>query len=67
VKTKELQIGVSRTFNLGNFESLRVEAAMTASIDEGDDHDEVRLKILDEIRKSLSAAYKANHPGRNGQ
>ena len=62
---KEMQIGVSRTFNLGNFESLRIEAGMTATIAEGDDLDEVRLLILDEIRKSLSAAYKANLP-RNG-
>jgi len=38
---------------------------MTATIAEGDDLDEVRLLILDEIRKSLSAAYKANLP-RNG-
>ncbi len=62
MKPKELSITVSRTFNLGNFESLRVEAGMAASIDEGDDPEETRAKILAEIRHSLSATYKEHKP-----
>jgi hypothetical protein len=59
---KEMTIGVSRTFRHAQFESFRVEAAMTVSIEVGDDLDELRAKVLVEIRKSLSAAYKANYP-----
>lgn len=58
MRNKDLQITVSRTFNLGNFESLRVEAGMGATIDETDNLDEVRLKVLVEVRKSLTSAYR---------
>jgi len=62
MKPKEMTIFVSRTFQLQRFESLKVEAGMTVSIDEGDDLAELRPQMLAEIRKSLSAAYRANHP-----
>jgi hypothetical protein len=65
VKVKELKIDVSRTFNLGNYANLRVEAGLVASIEEGDDLEAVRAKMLDEIRKSLSAAYRATYPRSN--
>jgi hypothetical protein len=65
VKPKDMQISVSRTFNLGNRGFLKIEAGTAASIDEGDDHDEVRRKILEEVRKSLSAAYHAHYPRNN--
>jgi len=63
MKAKELSILVSRTFNLGNFESLRVEAGMSVSIEGYDgDLEEGRAKMLLEIHKSLSAAYQAHRP-----
>jgi len=66
MKPKEMSITVSRTVNLGNFESLRVEAGMAASVDNGDDLEDTRSKIIAEIRRSLSAAYKANVPPKEG-
>jgi hypothetical protein len=62
MKPKEMSISVSRTFNLGNLGFLKLEGGMAASIEEGDDPDVVRAKLLEEIRKSLSAAYRANYP-----
>lgn len=67
MKPKEMTIAVSRTFNgepagLPRFESLKVEAGLTVSIEEGDTAEEVRQQIIEELRKSLSAAYRANHP-----
>lgn len=53
---------VSRTFNLGHLGFLKIEGGFGMSIEEGDDPDEARQQILEEIRKSLSAAYKANYP-----
>jgi hypothetical protein len=65
MKLKELKIEVSRTFNLGNYQNLRVEAGLVVSIEAGDDLEVLRARMLDEIRKSLSAAYRANYPRPN--
>jgi hypothetical protein len=62
MKIKEVSIEVSRTFNLGNYQNFRVEAGLVVTIEEGDDLEVLRGKMLDEIRKSLSAAYRANYP-----
>ena len=37
MRITEVTIGKAMTFNLGNYESARVEVAMTADINEGDD------------------------------
>ena len=39
---KGFEIGVSRTINLGNFESLRVEAKLAVDLKEGDDWPETK-------------------------
>jgi hypothetical protein len=62
MKLTEMSITVSRTFNLGHLGFLKIEGGMAASVDEGDDPDAVRQAILEEVRKSLSAAYRANYP-----
>ena len=50
MKVNEVSYG--RTFNLGNYESLRVE--MKASVDDGEDPKEVAKKLAAEV-----SAYKA--------
>jgi len=62
MKLKELSLTVRRSFNLGHLGYLTIEGGGAYSIDEGDDPDAVRAKLLEEIRKSLSAAYRANYP-----
>jgi len=67
MKPKEMTIFVSRTFvgepaGLPRFESFKVEAGLTMSIEEGDNTDEVRRQIIEELRKSLSSSYRAYHP-----
>ena len=62
MKIKDMTIFVSRTFRLAQLESFKVEAGLTMSIEEGDNADEVRQKILEELRKSLSDSYRAYHP-----
>lgn len=62
MKPKELHIAVSRTFNLGNNQFMRIEAGLLGIVEEGEDIEEARQKVLEELRKSLSAAYRRNHP-----
>ena len=62
MKTKEMTLAISRTFILKRYEPFKVEAGLTMSIEEGDNTDEVRRQIIEELRKSLSDSYRRYHP-----
>lgn len=62
MRLKELSVCVSRTFNLGNFDSLRLEAGATCSVEEGDDPGEVHNALLAHAKDGLARAYRDNHP-----
>ncbi len=61
MQIKEISIGVSRTFNLGNFESFRVEASAVIAVEE-DGVGVARECAIEEVRSSLNAAYLALKP-----
>lgn len=56
----QFSIGTSRTINLGNFESLRVEASVTVEVN-GDtgDYAKAAQDAQMELRKLLEATYRA--------
>ena len=56
---REFSVGCSRTINLGNFESLRVEASVTVAVPEGDNYDILKGKAQVELRTLLEETYKA--------
>jgi len=67
MKIKEMTLFVSRTFSgepagLPRYESLKLEAGLTMTLEEGDTTDEVRVRMIEELRKSLSTSYRAYHP-----
>ena len=59
---KEFSVGCSHTKNLGNFESLRVEASVTMH-GPSDDYDLQELKEVAqiELRALLEATYRAQY------
>jgi hypothetical protein len=61
----QFSVGCSRTINLGNFESLRIEATITFNVPEGaqDDNRFVVLKETAqvELRQLLEDTYRAQH------
>ncbi len=57
----EIRIGIARTINLGNFESLRVEGSVTATIPEGDDLAAAKRSLQTELRMLLEETYLAQH------
>ena len=59
---KEISVNVARTFNLGNYESLRLEAGASASVDDGEDIGAARAALLEEARASLRQSYVEHHP-----
>ena len=55
----EFRIGTSHTVNLGNFESVRIEAQITVSVPEDANLDELKLAAQAELRKLLEETYLA--------
>jgi hypothetical protein len=57
----EFAVGTSRTINLGNYESLKIEASVTVEVHEGDNMAELRANAQKELRKLLEETYIAQH------
>lgn len=56
---KEFTVGASHTINLGNYESLRVEASVTVVIQEGEDYGTLRENAQKDLRTLLEQTYVA--------
>ena len=57
----QFSIGCSRTINLGNFESLRVEASITIDCPEDGDFPQMKIGAQTQLRQLLEDTYKAQH------
>lgn len=55
---KQFTIGFSRTINLGNYESARVEAQVTFEMDEHNTFDEALAGAQNELRNLLVQTWK---------
>jgi hypothetical protein len=60
LKTKEISVGFTFTKNLGNYESLKVDASVTITVEPGDDQDAIYAKAWantkQQIKKGLETA-----------
>jgi hypothetical protein len=54
----QFTIGCSRTINLGNFQSLRIEASVTIEVD-GDNYARDTIQAQEELRRLLEDTYRA--------
>jgi hypothetical protein len=54
----QFTVGASRTINLGNFESMRVEASVTIDLNEGENFDDCKIGAHRELRKLLEETYR---------
>jgi hypothetical protein len=62
MKIRQMTLTAGRTFNLGNFESLRVDASATVDIEEGEDLAAARDAAVSEIRASLGTLHAEFKP-----
>ena len=58
MKIEQFVIGVSRTINLGNFESLRVEASITVN-PETDSLELAKAQAQTQLRQLLEETYRS--------
>ena len=53
----EIRVSVTKTFNLGNFNSMRLEAGATATLDSADDPKACREALYAEVQDSLAEQW----------
>lgn len=54
-----IHVGVARTINLGNYNSAKIEASLTAEPDDGEDVAEVKARLQLELRQMLEDTWRA--------
>lgn len=58
---KEFTVGASHTVNLGNYESLRIEASVTVTVNDGDDLASLKEAAQTELRDLTEKTFVAQH------
>lgn len=57
----EFSIGCSKTINLGNYQSIRIEASVTVQMDPKETLADASAAAQDELRQLLENTYKAQY------
>ncbi len=63
-KIKQITVGASRTINLGNYESMRVDGSCTIEIEDPSQIAFARAKALEEVKLQMNEAYKSVKPNK---
>lgn len=58
-KVKEISVNYSRTVNLGNFESVKIDAGEVVTLDAKDNAETVRAKAFAGVKDFVSAHVRA--------
>ena len=58
-KVKEISVNYSRTVNIGNFESLRIEIGEIVTLDAKDDAETVRAEAFARVKREVSVHVRA--------
>ncbi len=62
MRISQITIGVSRTVNLGNYNSLKIEGLVTVDLLEDDRIEDARDLATKEIKEQLKTAYSKFKP-----
>ena len=52
-------VGACHTINLGNYESLKVEASIVVTVDDSEPYPDVTARAQTQLRELLEKTYKA--------
>ena len=64
MRIAQFTVATSRTINLGNFESLRVEGSVVVDLSEDDNIDFARSQAQKQLRQLLEDTYRYQHEER---
>ena len=62
-RIKEVTIGASRTLNLGNYNSIKIEGSATVEVD-GNNVGHARETAINEVKIQLEEAYEKFKPAK---
>lgn len=57
----EFTIGCSKTINLGNYQSIRIEGSLRVAMAEGESIDDLRARAQAELKRLLEDTYRAQY------
>jgi len=63
MQAKEISVGFTFTKNLGNYQSLKVDAGVVMTVEDGDDADDVYAKAWETVRKQVKKGLEAANGG----
>lgn len=63
MQVKEISVGFTYTKNLGNYESLKVDAGVVIAVEEGQDIDELYEKAYEQTRKQIKKGLEVAQGG----
>lgn len=58
---KELSVEMARTYNLGNYESTKIAMALTLTVAEGDNVDELKAKAAGWLSTAIKSEFERAH------
>jgi hypothetical protein len=58
---KEFTVGFGRTINLGNFNSLRIDASVTMEVVSLEEYEALKVEAQKELRELLEQTFKAQN------
>lgn len=64
MKIRSVTVGMGRTYNMGNFESYRIDGSITVDLDDGETPEEAREAAFPILRQQMIATYKEFKPPR---
>ncbi|OUM85671.1 MAG: hypothetical protein BAA01_09380 [Bacillus thermozeamaize] len=63
MQTKEISVGFMYTKNLGNYQSLKVDAGVVMTVEDGDDIEEVYQKAWETVKKQVKRGLESANGG----
>lgn len=64
MKVKEITVAMGRTYNMGDYESYRIDGAVTVALDPDESPAEAAEKAFPILREQMRATYKEFKPPR---
>jgi hypothetical protein len=63
MQTKEISVGFTFTKNLGNYESLKIDAGVVMTVETGDDPHAVEAKAWESVKKQIKKGLESWNAG----
>jgi hypothetical protein len=64
---RRITVGMGRTYNMGNFESFRIDGAITADLDPGESPLDAAKAIHPLLREQMKETFKEFKPKRESR